>query len=419
MGASQQALLVVGGVAVTPTGALVRMTATDTNPSGTLIPIIWDAEEYDVGGWHDNATNNTRLTVPSGVSLVRVTAGAQQAAQGIYGMSKSGAAFRGQGYKRNGTGARQDIVSGVIAVSAGNYFEILSAVDVNTDSRTWASIEKLDAATKYSLLYRSGTLALSAGVSAIVGFDSEVADTDGWHDTVTNNTRLTVPSGVTRVRISGGAEASSNTGQFILSFNKNGANFAGQPQLDQEAGSSTGHLCACSPILEVTAGDYFEMFVQAQAARTLQSTESTWFCIEEVPNYARALVGKSASQAFATGVPEIVDWDSETYDTAGIHDNVTNNTRLTVPSGMTQARIAVNLINASASGIQTFRTLKNGASYSGMLTDSTDTSASDSVHGFGPWLSVVPGDYFEVEFTSGANLSLATSTVQWFAMECR
>lgn len=36
--------------------------------------ITWDLETLDVGGWHDNAVNNTRLTVPAGVNYARFTA---------------------------------------------------------------------------------------------------------------------------------------------------------------------------------------------------------------------------------------------------------------------------------------------------------------------------------------------------------
>lgn len=41
----------------------------------------------------------------------------------------------------------------------------------------------------------------------------------------------------------------------------------------------------------------------------------------------------------ASGSYTVVDWDEEVFDDAGCHDNVTNNTRLTVPAGYTRARV--------------------------------------------------------------------------------
>lgn len=37
-----------------------------TNGSGTVI--TWDAEDHDIGGYHDTVTNNQRLTIPPGLS---------------------------------------------------------------------------------------------------------------------------------------------------------------------------------------------------------------------------------------------------------------------------------------------------------------------------------------------------------------
>lgn len=57
-------------------GAYVTSTSgIDIPDDGSFHAIVWDTEEYDKGGWHDNAVNPHRLTVPSGVTHVQVTAG--------------------------------------------------------------------------------------------------------------------------------------------------------------------------------------------------------------------------------------------------------------------------------------------------------------------------------------------------------
>jgi hypothetical protein len=57
-------------------GALVKKVANQTTANyTTLTAVAWDTEVYDTNSWHDNATNNTRVTVPSSVNKVRLTAG--------------------------------------------------------------------------------------------------------------------------------------------------------------------------------------------------------------------------------------------------------------------------------------------------------------------------------------------------------
>jgi len=47
-------------------GALVKKAADQTAANYSAFPAVaWDAEEYDTDNYHDNATNNTRLTVPA------------------------------------------------------------------------------------------------------------------------------------------------------------------------------------------------------------------------------------------------------------------------------------------------------------------------------------------------------------------
>lgn len=43
-----------------------RKSATQTLTSGTLTSIAWDVEDFDIGGLHDNASNNNRITIPTG-----------------------------------------------------------------------------------------------------------------------------------------------------------------------------------------------------------------------------------------------------------------------------------------------------------------------------------------------------------------
>ena len=73
VGTTGQVLTVAGGVPswATPSGATfagVRLTKSvgQTFNSNTFTKVTWDTETFDVGGYHDNSTNNTRITIPSG-----------------------------------------------------------------------------------------------------------------------------------------------------------------------------------------------------------------------------------------------------------------------------------------------------------------------------------------------------------------
>lgn len=52
-----------------------------------------------------------------------------------------------------------------------------------------------------------------------------------------------------------------------------------------------------------------------------------------------ASVEKSASQSIANNVNTVVAWDQEVIDTDGFHDNVTNNSRFTIPAGVSIVEI--------------------------------------------------------------------------------
>ena len=98
-----------------------------------------------------------------------------------------------------------------------------------------------------------------------IPFDSETFDVGGWHDNVTNNTRLTVPSGVSYVSITGQvthANGSTGTTWRSLKVFKNGVEYAG---FALQGFLGAGIKANTSCIADVTAGDYFELYFQVQS----------------------------------------------------------------------------------------------------------------------------------------------------------
>lgn len=136
-----------------------------------------------------------------------------------------------------------------------------------------------------------------------------------------------------------------------------------------------------------------------------------------------ALVKKAADQTGAnyTGSQIAVAWDAEVYDTSGIHDNVTNNTRLTVPAGVSRVQLGFgvavnnqtgntwNIMSISKGGLFTydgfseFRTQVNNTAPSGVL--------------WTPELSVAEAEYFEATFRTQSDTAIdILATGSWFAM---
>lgn len=128
-------------------------------------------------------------------------------------------------------------------------------------------------------------------------------------------------------------------------------------------------------------------------------------------NFLGARVTKAANQTTANYTVETaLSWDSEIFDVGGWHDNVTNNTRLTVPAGYGIGYIE--LVGAIDTDLDTadrwhlLRILKNG----------TDTMAiqaflegGGSIFGTtvtsGP-VSAVAGDYFELRYATESDTSV-------------
>ena len=111
-------------------------------------------------------------------------------------------------------------------------------------------------------IYHSTTQILTTGVSTALTFDSEELDTDGFHEGVTNPTRITIPTGLGG-KYSFGCKvtmAASSLGVRVLRFQKNGATTlpasrwadSSPPTTEMEIEYTLGPIA-------LVAGDYVEI----------------------------------------------------------------------------------------------------------------------------------------------------------------
>jgi hypothetical protein len=112
-----------------------------------------------------------------------------------------------------------------------------------------------------------------AATSGVADFVSEAYDTDNIHPASGATSTLTVPSGVTRVRIiaQGRLESGASWRMYVL---KNGGFFIG----GSSAWASTFYHNIVTPVLIVTAGDSFQLGGSSLSGDS--TGQDCWFAME-------------------------------------------------------------------------------------------------------------------------------------------
>lgn len=291
-------------------GAMVKKASDETAANysaGVYVP--WTAEEYDTHNIHDNSTNNSRLTVPTGVTRVRLAFNIEVAAATVTAsdffraqIHKGGAFVIGCSYNMveisNNPAIGISGSTGVITVNPGDYFQLWldteSDTSITLDStKCWFSMEIVESTLEATTNFR-GAMVRKASDAAAANFttataitwDTDVYDTDNIHDTSSNTSRLTVPSGVTKVRLKAQVELNSLTsGNWTAIVIRKGgvAAYSGCPAAVYEIDASFAVMNISSGVLNVSAGEYFEVFVQVESDTTVGIVAQTsWFTMEVV-----------------------------------------------------------------------------------------------------------------------------------------
>jgi hypothetical protein len=139
-------------------------------------------------------------------------------------------------------------------------------------------------ALKGARVSATGNQSISNGTFPALGFDAEVFDTDGFHDPVTNNTRLTVPAGEDGYyEVGGKVEWANNTsGARILGMSKNGGGATPYMQGGVPgSGASLIWTFNTGPIALV-AGDYVEIHAYQDSGGSLNATNAREFWIKKL-----------------------------------------------------------------------------------------------------------------------------------------
>lgn len=202
----------VDGVAPPFKGAVVKLTTNETLT--TIVPVPWDAAVSDEGGWWVIGSP-TKLTVPTGVTRVRVTWNwnltAAHADLQVF-PEKNGSPFDGGGYNRQ-QGAGVGIFGGsaIVEVVAGDFFELVPTFSsgspifrADTVGSTFFAIEAV-VTGRPSLLHvrHEETSGTAGGASAAATWNVRVLNTQLTNEisgaSLAAN-QITLPAGTYEIR---------------------------------------------------------------------------------------------------------------------------------------------------------------------------------------------------------------------------
>jgi hypothetical protein len=127
-------------------------------------------------------------------------------------------------------------------------------------------------------VWKSASQNATSAAQTTITFDTEVFDTDSFHDNSTNNSRLTIPAGMSgKYLVTAKADFAANvTGQRVVYHLVDGTlvNFAAIAP-PQSGGGGAG--VTLSAVYNLTAGQYVEMAVYQDSGTTLAITGTAYY----------------------------------------------------------------------------------------------------------------------------------------------
>lgn len=415
----------------------------------TRTAIPWDTEQFDTNTFHDSGAN-TRLTIPAELNGYYVVVLANVDVQNTNSavdlcISKNGSiTFDGTSATKRDLGSgNADGVAGQIflqcrtppiQVSTGDYFEarLMSESDTNitvVPASSSFAIYVVGSSIMGALVKNSADLTAQNFNFTNVTWNSEVYDSDGFHDTGSNTSRLTVPSAANgRYGIIKGCirlSSVANSSDVACAIIKSGASFTEIGKQLSRSGSAGGYgwiEVESHPVLLAT-GDFFELQLKCSDTSTTLDANASSFSIEVLPASFKGVLAKknadSTLQNFST--PADIAFDAtDIYDTDGAHDPSSNNTKIIIPSalngkyGILHSNIDTALIaGGSTNSVVIQKGNTNAYNGFGGNGGGNGTFANSWLSGRTQIVPLVTGDEFTAQFytnDTSVTLSAATTT---------
>lgn len=221
---------------------------------------------------------------------------------------------------------------------------------------------------------RNTTTSLTTGVSTDLAYAlTDEFDTDGFHDPSTNSERMTIPAGLggKYLCIANNRFGANATGHRELQFIKN--NTTGYTGQRLGAGSSVNSLILeALAVIDLAAGDFLEVSAMQSSGGNLDALDGSFTIIKldsgRVGTGIGARASKSGVQTISTGTWTAITFNgTDFFDTNGFHDPSSNNSRMTIPTGLSGKYIVsfdVLFDGASSTGSRYLTLYKNGSNES-------------------------------------------------------
>lgn len=157
-----------------------------------------------------------------------------------------------------------------------------------------AGTKRVSVAHSSRAIWKDGALVKKAAdqtaanytTAAAIAWDAETYDDGNYHDTVTNNSRLTAGIVMPNAQVSAQVTLASHTAnKFVqLEIRKNGsASFDGYASNMVQSNTTTPTVNVMTPPLVVALGDYFEAFLTVETDTSITVTAAqSWFAIQRI-----------------------------------------------------------------------------------------------------------------------------------------
>ena len=161
----------------------------------------------------------------------------------------------------------------------------VTLADLKTFINTDPTVVPSSVPFRGALARRTSVLSLTNAVFINITWDSALYDTDSiW--SAGAPTRLTVPTGVTKIKLGGGTDLPSATystlSQLITKNGDTGPDYPGFGSFRTQAGSTLPRNSCSTGVIPVVAGDYFEFRVGQFSGASRDLGVNSWFSMEIV-----------------------------------------------------------------------------------------------------------------------------------------
>jgi hypothetical protein len=266
--------------------------------------------------------------------------------------------------------------------------------------------------------YHNAAQSIANATGTAVALNSERVDTDGFHDSSTNNTRLTVPSGLAgkyqiTAHIAWGA---GSVGVRQLQLRLNGTTIIADNTISPP-GAFAFSVPPVTTMYTLAVGDYVEIVVTQSSGGALDvissgniSPEFSMVRIGGVlasgGSASAAHVTRAATQAITTAVETAISFDTEVRDDGG-YWVVGSPTRLTIPATGWYNLSGHTIWEANTTGIRYGALMKNGTDYLAYVSNGPHATNGNFRENLAINVYLTAGDYIEMKVTHdrGSNLN--------------